>query len=513
MTYLNDEISLESFVEVLQKNSQLSISDDVYKRLDKSFQFLDELYKEQLVYGINTGFGPMAQYQIPNDQQIDLQYNLIRSHCTGAGEILDTKTIRAAMIARLSSLTKGYSGINRTVVDLLVQLINQEVYPVIYEHGGVGASGDLVQLSHIALVLIGEGEVIYKDEVQATSAVFEKLGLKPIEIKIREGLALINGTSLMTGLGLSNLIESKSLFNWSVAISSIINEIVSAYSDHLSKELNQIKHHKGQIEVAKQMRELLEGSQLIQSRKLNIKKSEHAKIDKKVQEYYSLRCVPQILGPIADVLSNSETVLINELNSVNDNPIIDPDNNNIWHGGNFHGDYVSFEMDKLKIAMSKLSMLAERQLNFLLNDRLNNILPPFLNSGVLGLNLGLQGLQFSATSTTAENQTLSFPMYLHSIPNNKDNQDVVSMGANSALICQKVINNCSQVLAILMIGICQSIQILDIETQLAPKTKAIYRLFNNSKIQDVEDRTFYKLIKEFQEVMSQNNLQENFNHE
>ena len=239
----------------------------------------------------------------------------------------------------------------------------------------------------------------------------------------------------MTGTGMVNLIHAKNLINWSLVAATMINEIVRSFDDYFSQELNQVKLHHGQNRIAELERKILHDSRLIRKREdhfFNDKNQEKYVIADKVQEYYSIRCVPQILGPILDTVEYAEKVLLNEANSASDNPVIDFVHGNIFHGGNFHGDYISFEMDKLKIAITKLSMLIERQINYLMNDRLNSKLPPFVNLGKLGVNFGMQGAQFTATSTVAENQSLSFPNYVHSISNNNDNQDIVSMGTNSA---------------------------------------------------------------------------------
>jgi len=212
----------------------------------------------------------------------------------------------------------------------------------------------------------------------------------------------------------------------------------------------------------------------------------------KVQEYYSLRCVSQVLGPVYDTIAYAEKIVTDELNSVNDNPVIDHVNKNIFHGGNFHGDYVSLEMDKLKISITKLSMLSERQLNYLLNEKLNLKFPPFMNLGVLGLNFGMQGVQFTATSTVAENQTLSFPMYVHSIPNNNDNQDIVSMGCNAALMTKKVIANSFEVIAIQLMTILQAIDYLGCQEKLAPNTLALYTTVRKIFPKFIEDAPKYK---------------------
>jgi histidine ammonia-lyase len=381
------------------------------------------------------------------------------------------------MLARLNGMMQAYSGVHPDLVKLLAELINLDITPCIYEHGGVGASGDLVQLAHLGLVLIGEGEVVFEGEVQPTKKVFDKLGLQPLSIYIREGLAIINGTSAMTGIGTWNLLQAKKLLEWSVLLSALTNEVVEAFDDHFSHELNIVKKHKGQNKVATMLRDILRDSKMVRSRIEHLYKPENIEqevFEDKVQEYYSIRCVTQVLGPVFDTIAQAEKVVMDEVNSVNDNPVIDHENENIFHGGNFHGDYVSLEMDKLKIAITKLSMLSERQLNYLLNDKLNQKFPPFLNLGVLGFNFGMQGVQFTATSSVAENQTLSFPMYVHSIPNNNDNQDIVSMGSNAALMTRRVINNSFRVLAIQLMTLLQAVDFLDCRSRLSVATREIY---------------------------------------
>jgi histidine ammonia-lyase len=477
MLKLNGELGIEDFYKIIFENNSIHIDNTLLNNVDRSFKFLKAFSENKVIYGVNTGFGPMAQYKIKNSERIQLQYNLIRSHASGTGNIIPRMYVKAAMLARLNTLSLGSSGVHKYVIELMVLLINKEITPLIYEHGGVGASGDLVQLAHLALVLIGEGEVVYKGERKATIDVFKLEKLKPISIELREGLALINGTSVMTGIGIVNTIYTRRLLNWMISCSAAINEIVNAYDDHLSYELNQSKKHVGQRKIAENMREHLKDSNLTRKREHHLYENNIDNIsvfEDKVQEYYSLRCVPQILGPVLDTLNSVERILIEEVNSANDNPIVNIEQKHVYHGGNFHGDYVSLEMDKLKIVVTKMSMLAERQLNYLLNPNLNNILPPFVNLGKLGLNFGMQGVQFTATSTTAENQMLSNPMYVHSIPNNNDNQDIVSMGTNAALITKRVIENTFEVIAIEMITIIQAIEYLKVQDQVSSKTKKMY---------------------------------------
>ncbi|HSY60375.1 MAG TPA: aromatic amino acid ammonia-lyase [Cytophaga sp.] len=496
MATIGDQVlTLNQLRGFLYSNDRLEISEKAIDRVKKNHQFLVDFSTDKIIYGINTGFGPMAQYRVSDEDRKTLQYNLIRSHCSGTGTVLDPIYVKAAMIVRLNSFLIGKSGVHESLIFLLRDLINNNITPVVYEHGGVGASGDLVQLAHLGQCLIGEGSVQYNGTICGASEAFAKAGIKPITIQLREGLAVMNGTSFMTGIGVVNLIQAHNLVEWSINSASLINELISSYDDYFSAELNVVKLHSGQRNVAADIRKRLEGSTLIKSRAAHLyKKVDEMYFEDKVQEYYSIRCVPQIVGPIADTIVYATQVIENEVNSVNDNPVVDQESNNIFHGGNFHGDYISLEMDKVKIAITKLAMLAERQVNYLMNSKLNNMLPPFLNKGTLGLNFGLQGVQFTATSTVAECQTLSNPMYVHSIPNNNDNQDIVSMGTNSALICAKVIENAYQVMAIELMSLTQAIDILKLTERLSAYNTKVLAII--AFVPFTDDQPKYKEIQQ-----------------
>ncbi|WP_312991141.1 HAL/PAL/TAL family ammonia-lyase [Chryseobacterium flavum] len=501
---INNFLELKDFQKIIIENEKIELDGSLLSRVNASFQFLKEFSKNKVIYGVNTGFGPMAQFKISDEDTHQLQYNLIRSHSSGIGAPLPEQEVKACMLARLNTLSLGHSGVHESVIYLLQELINRDIIPLIFEHGGVGASGDLVQLAHLALVLIGEGEVFYKGERKATKAVFEIEGLEPIQIEIREGLALMNGTSVMSGIGIVNAYKAAQLTDISIKLSCAINEIVQAYDDHLSESLNGTKKHYGQQKVAERMRAHLADSKLIRKRAdhLYTHFEEQEKVFKeKVQEYYSLRCVPQILGPVLDTLEYTEKVLENEINSANDNPIINVEDQHVYHGGNFHGDYISLEMDKLKIVVTKLTMLAERQLNYLLNAKINEILPPFVNLGKLGFNFGMQGVQFTATSTTAESQMLSNSMYVHSIPNNNDNQDIVSMGTNAAVICRKVIENAFEVLSIEAITIVQAIEYLDFQDKVSSSTKELYDEIRKIIPAFSDDMVMYPYLEEVKKYL------------
>lgn len=500
-------MELNKIYDNLFRLQEFTASERQMQEVELSYRFLSDFVSDKVIYGINTGFGPMAQWRVDDKYLKELQYNIIRSHATGAGEPLDDIEVKAAMIVRTCNFLQARSGIHPTVIRLLVEFINRRIYPFIPKHGSVGASGDLVQLAHIALCLIGEGKVHYNGEWLPTAEVMKKEGLKPMQIFIREGLSVTNGTSVMTGISIVNQYYAENLIKFATLASAWINEITESFDDYMSVEENICRRQPGQQVIARWLRETSEGSKRLQRREhelYNPEKNKDKYFEHKVQAYYSLRCIPQILGPIYDTLLNAHEVIENEVNSASDNPIVDYTTGNIYHGGNFHGDYISLEADKVKLAMVRLTMTAERQLNYLFHDRINGILPPFLNMGVLGLNYGMQACQFTATSTTAECQTLAMSNYVHSIPNNNDNQDIVSMGTNSALLCQKVIDNAYQVMSILYIALAQATDCLNIADKLAPATREQYDAIRTICPKFIEDTPFYEELAQAEAYLRTN---------
>lgn len=490
-------LSLKQIYSIVFDGKPLEIQQIALINVKKSYDFLKKFVTDKVIYGINTGFGPMAQWRVDDDHIKELQYNIIRSHTTGAGEPLSDIEVKSAMIARIGTFLQARSGINPSIIALLQEFVNQGIYPFIPQHGSVGASGDLVQLAHIALCLIGEGKVHYKGEWRPTGEVLKELDLQPMGIYVREGLSITNGTSVMTGISIVNQYYAENLLKYATIAGAWINEIADSFDDYMSVEENICRRQPGQQVIARWLREVSDGSKHLQKREHELydpSKNKETYFEHKVQAYYSLRCIPQIYGPIYDTLKNAAEVLQNEVNSACDNPIVDYTTENIYHGGNFHGDYVSLEADKVKIAMVRLAMTAERQLNYLFHDRINGILPPFLNLGVLGLNYGMQACQFTATSTTAECQTLAMPNYVHSIPNNNDNQDIVSMGTNSALLCKRVIDNAYQVMSILFIALAQATDCLELADKLSPKTREQYDAIRAICPKFIEDTPFYEEV-------------------
>ena len=385
-------ISIEDINAIVFDDREIAVDAETMGRIADCYRFLEDFKRDKVIYGINTGFGPMAQYRVSDEHQRQLQYNIIRSHSAGAGEPLSDECVRAAMLSRLYTFVRCRSGVHPDVVRILTQFINNHITPYVPQHGSVGASGDLVQLAHIALTLIGEGKVRHEGRWQPSLDVMRRLGIEPLTVRGRDGLSLVNGTAVMTGIGIVCVRSARRLLDWCLRASVLMNEVAGSYDDFMAPELNGQRLQTGQQTVAERMRQIAAGSRCLRNRQAELYDGTHSEnmFRHKVQPYYSLRCVPQVLGPVLEAIDNAERILVNEVNSADDNPLVDPDTRNVYHGGNFHGDYVSFEMDKLKIAVTKLTMLAERQLNYLLHDRINDILPPFVNLGTLGLNYGMQ---------------------------------------------------------------------------------------------------------------------------
>ncbi len=473
------DLSIEDLYN-LTKDPQIKVevSPTVFVTIKKSRKFLEDALGKKVIYGVNTGFGPMASYIIDSRDLISLQENLIRSHAVGMGDPIPEEYVLAAMVVRLNTLVKGFSGVSPELIKHLEIFINNRIIPIIPEHGAVGTSGDLVQLAHIALALIGEGEAIYQGQRKPVSKILKSLDIKPYQLKAKEGLALINGTSMMSAVAALVCFNVNKLLNLSIRAGAFALELVHGFDDSISENLHKLRPHKGQVHIARLMRKILRSSRLLRSRdefqdSVEIPK-EVKEISQIVQEVYSFRCIPQILGPVFDIFDKVKNEVQIEINSVTDNPIIDWENEQFLHGGNFHGDYIAAGVDQLKIGLAKLTLLSERRINFFLNKKVNIHLPPFLNLHTPGLTLGLQGLQFVATSTTAQNQTLAFPHSVHSIPTNGDNQDVVSMGTDAALFAAKVVENLYIVLAIELITLAQAIDVFKTQDKLSESSKELF---------------------------------------
>lgn len=457
------ELGLADFLCAMAHTAPIAIEAATLSRMDAAFEAAKREASRTDLYGFSTGLGPMVTVAVPPEAALDLQYNLIRSHAAGMGEPLSAELSRGVMLARLRSLVGNRSAVRGEVAAHMARLFNAGLAPFIPRKGGVGASGDLVQLAHLGLLVIGEGQCWFKDQKRSAPEAYRLAGLEPLRLEFRDGLALVNGTSAMTAMGAQACAYARSLLDCAVDQSCILVEILGASMEPYAAALHDAKRHAAQSDVARQMRDHLVDAGSVPS----------VRAARPLQAPYSVRCAPQILGPIYEGLAFAERAMTDELNSVSDNPVFDPETGAALHGGNFHGEPVALALDVLKIAVVKCSLLMERQLNLLLNDAINGQLPPFLNLGRIGVELGLQGAQFTATSAAAENQSLAYPMSLHSIPSNKDNQDVVSMGANAAWMVLQTLDNAFDIAAILAVALSQGVEAAGAEARLSSRSRAL----------------------------------------
>lgn len=410
------------------------------------------------VYGVNTGFGELVQVIIPPQHKSTLQKNLLRSHATGGGPVFSEEIVRAILVARLNCLLKGYAGVSPQALEMYAHFLNRGIHPVVPQQGSLGASGDLPPLSHLALPLIGQGTVQVRGSAPRPAAeVLREENLAPLEPGFKEALALINGTSAMTGAASIALVRARTLLKQAVLVSADFLQCLGASTRPFEHRGNALKNHEGQIRVAQALRELLAESTLTFDHKDLMKmvssraEAEDEIVETKIflQHAYTMRCIPQILGPVIDTLNFCQRLIEEELNSCNDNPLIFETAEEAFHGGNFHGQYVSMACDYLNIAITEIGVLAERQLNRLLDPHINHSLPAFLASGNSGLFCGFEGAQYLATSVASENLDLAAPASIKTIPSNGQNQDVVSMGLIAARKSLTLLENVTTILSVL----------------------------------------------------------------
>lgn len=461
-------LSLEDFYKASTQSRVIDFSATTLSCMDQAFSAAQHWAQSKDVYGVSTGLGPMVEVAIPREAAIEMQYNLIRSHVAGMGEPLAVDLSRGLMLARLQSLTRNRSAVRGALVLHIANLFNAGIAPYVPRRGGVGASGDLVQLAHFALLVIGEGECWYRSEKTSARDAYEAAGLSPYALEFRDGLALLNGLSVTSTSAAFACLKARRLFDAALECGCVLIEILGANREAYAAALHSAKLSAAQANVAQRIREHLADAPPT---------TFQGEAD--LQAPYSLRCTPQIFGAFYSGLEFAEQLVFDELNSASDNPTFDPITGEALHGGNFHGDSVAYAMDTLKIAIVKCSLLLERQLNLLLNDAINKKLPPFLNLGRMGIDLGMQGTQFTATSTAAENQTLAFPASLHSIPSNKDNQDVVSMGTNASHLTLHTIDNAFDICAILTIAASQAVEALGAYDHLSAASKRLVNDWRN----------------------------------
>jgi histidine ammonia-lyase len=438
-------LTFQQVKNLLEYKQLVSITYAAYEAILKCRDYLDRKINssDDLFYGINTGFGFLQNVKIEKEQLKELQTNLLLSHACGLGEEVPEEIVKLMIMLKIKSLSYGHSGIGIEVVKRLLDMHNNDVLPVIYTQGSLGASGDLAPLSHLCLPLIGKGEVRINGEKMQAEKALEKFNWEPLQLQSKEGLALINGTQFMSAYGMYNLIKSEKLMNWANTIAAISFDAFDCNPDCLYEKLHSIRPHSGQASVAATLRQILEGSGITENKKSQL------------QDPYSFRCIPQVHGATKDTFDFVLNTFLIEINSVTDNPNIFPGEDRIVSGGNFHGQPLAFGLDFLAIAMSELGNISERRTYQLLSGQRG--LPLFLvkNSG---LNSGLMIPQYTAAGIVSENKQLCTPASVDSISSSNNQEDHVSMGANAATKCYRVINNVEKILAIELLTAIQAFE-------------------------------------------------------
>lgn len=452
-----NDLTLNELSNIVYDREKVELHPDYIKKIVKCRDYVDKIIEEdRVVYGLTTGFGKFANIRISTEHIEELQRNLILSHATGVGEILSIEETRVVMLLRINVLVKGHSGIRLSTLQTLIEMLNKGVHPCIPEKGSVGASGDLAPLSHLALVLLGEGEAEYNGNVVSGSKALELANIKPVVLKAKEGLALNNGTQVMTGVGALNLLRAERLCKVADVVASMSIDALMGTGSAFDALVHNLRPHAGQKESAKNLNSLLKESELNCSHKYC----------SNVQDAYSLRCTPQVNGAVRDALKYIRNTIEIEMNSATDNPLIFPDEDKVISGGNFHGEPVAFAMDTMAFTVSELANISDRRTEQLLNPALNNDLNPFLAPRP-GLDSGFMMTQVTSAALVSENKVLSHPASVDSIPTSANQEDHVSMGTIGAFKARTILDNASVVLAIELMNASQALDYRKIQSSPA----------------------------------------------
>jgi histidine ammonia-lyase len=462
---------------------KLQIDPTSLEKMKKSREVILNIVKKgKPVYGINTGFGALASKQIEVKDLETLQYNLIRSHCTGVGRPFNREVTRAIMLSRANCLIQGFSGVTPETIALILDFINYGINPVIPEKGSVGASGDLAPLSHIALALIGEGEVEFQGKLMKSDFAIHQIGLTPAKLGPKDGLALINGTSVMLALGTLAFVEAKKIVKLADIIACLTLDAVRGTTSAFDERISLLKPQPGQLDVSRNLLKIIGQSEIAVSHK----------DDGKVQDPYSLRCIPQVHGACRQTLRHAEEVLNIELNSVTDNPLVFPETGDVISGGNFHGEALALMMDYLAMGLSEICNIAERRVEKMMNPHFSD-LPAFLTKNS-GLNSGLMIAHVTMAALASENKYLCHPASVDSIPTSTDKEDHVSMGVTSGRKLQEVVSNVQYGLAIELLCNTQGLEFLR-PMKTSPALEKVITLVRKHVTPIEEDRTFHKDIE------------------
>lgn len=447
--FLDGELlNIEDFISVTRGMRQVALTKEAEEKVNKARALVDRYVEEsRVVYGITTGFGEFSKVHISKEDTEDLQTNLIVSHACGVGNPLAEDIVRGVMLLRVNALSRGYSGIRLSTINVLVDMLNKGVHPIIPEKGSLGSSGDLAPLSHMVLVMLGYGEAIYKGERMPGKEAMDKAGIETIRLTSKEGLALINGTQVMTSVGAHTVADGINLYKLCNIACGLTSEGLNGITDAYEPMTHIIRRQTGQIQAAQALLKVLEGS-----------KNTTRQGDLRVQDAYALRCVPQVHGASHDCLEYVRGKVELEMNAVTDNPIILVDEDRVISGGNFHGEPMAQIFDYLKVGLAELANISERRLERLVNPALSNGLPAFLTAKG-GLNSGFMIVQYSAASLVSENKVLAHPASVDSIPSSANQEDHVSMGTIAARQAREIMYNAGRVVAMEILGACQAIDL------------------------------------------------------
>lgn len=456
-------LTIEEVGAILENHATLELSDDARQRIVRCRKYLDKKIAESDVpiYGVTTGFGSLCNVSVDKDRLAQLQVNLIMSHACGVGSRVPNDIVKIMLFLKAQSLSYGYSGCQVETVERLIDFFNNDIYPVVYTQGSLGASGDLVPLAHLCLPLLGMGEVEYKGERMSGKALLQKMNWEPIQLASKEGLALLNGTQNMNAYAVWAVLQSERLCDWADKIGVMSLEAYDGRIEPFTHAVHAVRPHKGQIDTAAHIRELLEGSELIKQPKVN------------VQDPYSFRCMPQVHGTSKDTLAYVRSVIEIELNAATDNPTVCPDDDLVISAGNFHGEPIAQPMDFLAIALCELSNISERRIYKLVSGTRN--LPSFLVAKP-GLNSGFMIPQYAAASIVSQSKMYSTPASVDSIPSSQGQEDHVSMGANAATKLYQVVLNTERVLAIELFNAAQALEFRR-PLKSSPAIEAIYAAY------------------------------------
>lgn len=473
-------LSIEQIGEIVYDGYKIELSDDAQRRISECRKYLDKKIEESTVpiYGVTTGFGSLCNVSIGSDYLAQLQINLMMSHACGTGDRVPNDIVKIMLLLKIQSLSYGFSGCQLATVNRLIDFFNNDVYPIVYMQGSLGASGDLVPLAHLSLPLVGLGEVEYKGKVLTSVELLKKFKWQPIQLASKEGLALLNGTQNMGAFAVWSLLQSQRLSKWADKIAAMSLDAYYGLTAPFTDAVHQVRPHKGQIVTAARMLELLEGSEIIEKPKSY------------VQDPYSFRCIPQVHGTVKDTIEYVRSVVDVEVNSATDNPTVCPDEDLIISAGNFHGEPIAMPMDFLAIALCELANISERRIYKLVSGTRG--LPSFLVANP-GVNSGFMIPQYTAASIVSLNKTLSTPSSVDSIPSSQGQEDHVSMGANAAIKLYKVVLNTERVLAIELFNAAQA---LDFRRPLksSPAVEAIHAAYRKVVPFIVDDEVMYPHI-------------------